>query len=128
MDASVEAPLTPPPSRKGGEEGGIFSFQEFQKLDLRVARVEAVEPHPKADRLYLLQVTDGSEVRTIVAGIRQAYSAEALRGRLVVVVWNLQPAVIRGVESRGMLLAADVEGCPALLGPDRGVPPGSRVR
>lgn len=83
------------------------SFDEFAKLDLRVARVVKAELHPSADRLLKLQLDDGSGVpRQICAGIRAQYKPEDLVGRLIVVVANLAPRKIRGEESRGMLLAA----------------------
>lgn len=85
----------------------IVAFDEFARLDLRVARIERAEPHPNADRLLVLDVDDGSgEPRRICAGIRDQYEPEALVGRLIVIVANLAPRKIRGEESRGMLLAA----------------------
>jgi len=84
-----------------------ITFEEFAKIDLRVARVVSAEAHPSADRLYKLMVDDGSgQARQICAGIRQAYTAEELVGKTIVIVANLAPRIIRGVESRGMLLAA----------------------
>lgn len=83
------------------------SFDEFAKLDLRVARIVTAESHPKADRLFKLQVDDGSGTpRQLCAGIREHYQAEQLVGRLIIIVANLEPKVIRGEQSRGMLLAA----------------------
>ena len=76
-------------------------------LDLRVGRIISAEDHPNADKLYVLQVDLGKEKRQLVAGLRQHYEKAALKGRHVVVVANLQPAKLRGVESQGMLLAAD---------------------
>jgi methionyl-tRNA synthetase len=85
----------------------MIAFDEFAKVDLRVAKVLSCVPHPSADRLYKLQVDDGSGVpRQICAGIRQHYAPEALVGKSIIIVANLQPRVIRGEESRGMLLAA----------------------
>ncbi|MDI6827621.1 MAG: methionine--tRNA ligase subunit beta, partial [Armatimonadota bacterium] len=105
-----------------------ISFEEFKKLDLRVGRIIAADKVAGADKLLLLTVDLGTEQRPIVAGIAQWYSPEELVGREIVVVANLAPAKIRGVESRGMLLAADVEGTAVLLQPDKDVPPGSSVR
>ncbi|MFH1400410.1 MAG: methionine--tRNA ligase [Nanoarchaeota archaeon] len=76
-------------------------------LDLRVARIEDVQDHPKADKLYILQIDLGSQKRQLVAGLRSHYTKEELQGKHIVVVANLQPASLRGVESQGMLLAAD---------------------
>ena len=84
-----------------------ITFEEFAKVDLRVAKVVAAENHPGADRLFKLQVDDGSGApRQVCAGIRGHYQAEELVGRLIIIVANLAPRVIRGEESRGMLLAA----------------------
>ncbi len=84
-----------------------ISFDEFARVDLRVARVVEAEAHPNADRLLKLKVDDGSgEPRQICAGIRAFYDPEDLVGRLIVIVANLAPRQIRGEESRGMLLAA----------------------
>lgn len=84
-----------------------ITFDEFAKVDLRVARVLSCEAHPNADKLWKLRLDDGSGVpRQICAGIREHYTPEQLVGRLIVIVANLAPRVIRGEESRGMLLAA----------------------
>jgi len=83
------------------------TFDEFAKLDLRIARVVKAENHPSADRLLKLQLDDGSGTpRQICAGIKGHYSAEEMVGKLIVIVANLAPRMIRGEESRGMLLAA----------------------
>lgn len=106
----------------------MIPYETFAQLDLRVGRVLSAEPHPNADRLYCLKVDLGIEVRQIVAGIRAAYpDPQALVGRHVAVVANLAPAVIRGVESQGMILAAD-DGVPSVLSPDRAVAPGAKIR
>ena len=102
------APASPAaaPAAPGGPKP-IVAFEDFAKLDLRVARVVAAENHPKADRLLRLQVDDGSGTsRQICAGIKEQYTPEQLVGKLIVIVANLAPRVIRGEESRGMLLAA----------------------
>ncbi len=84
-----------------------INFDEFARVDLRVARVVAAEAHPNADKLLKLQVDDGSGTpRQVCAGIRQWYQPEDLVGKTIVIVANLAPRVIRGEESRGMLLAA----------------------
>ena len=98
--APAPAPAKPEPKPQ-------ITFDEFAKIDLRIARVVQAENHPNADKLLKLQVDDGSGTpRQICAGIRGAYAAEDLVGKLIVVVANLAPRVIRGEESRGMLLAA----------------------
>ena len=83
------------------------SFEDFQKLDLRVATGIAAEPHPNADRLLLIQVDDGTGTpRQVCAGIKAWYDPKELLGRQVVIVANLAPRTIRGQESQGMILAA----------------------
>lgn len=106
----------------------IISFDEFKKLDLRIAEILKVEPHPNADRLWLIRVRIGEEERQIVAGIRKAYTAEELIGKKIVMVCNLQPAVIRGVESNGMLLAASAGDDVVLLVPQKDLPSGAIVK
>lgn len=83
-----------------------IEFEQWADMDLRVAEIIDVEDHPNADKLYVLRVLIGEEERTIVAGIRKYYSKEELIGKKIVVFANLKPAVLRGVESQGMLLAA----------------------
>jgi len=103
------------------------SFEEFKRLDLRIGRVEAAERVPGTKKLLLLKVNVGGEVRQLVAGLAEFYSPEELVGRYVVVVTNLEPKVIRGHRSEGMLLAAVHEGKPVLIVPESGVPPGTPV-
>jgi methionyl-tRNA synthetase len=105
----------------------MISFEDFKKLNLVVATVTRVEDHPGADRLLLLTVDLGEEERTLVAGIREFYRPQALVGKQLVVVENLEPATIRGVESRGMILAAQSGQTLSLVTLDRPVPPGSAV-
>ena len=105
-----------------------ITIDQFLEADLRVARVLAAEPVPEADRLLKLEIDLGSERRQIVAGIARSYEPSALVGRLIIVVANLEPARIRGVESQGMLLAADLGGRPVLAGFVDDVVPGTRVR
>jgi methionine--tRNA ligase beta chain len=107
----------------------VLSIDDFRRLDLRVATITAASPHPNADRLLVLQVDLGSEQRQLVAGIRAHYEPQALVGRQVVVVANLEPATLRGVESQGMLLAAaDAEGRLAIVTPEKPVAPGAVVK
>ena len=89
-----------------------IAFEDFVKIDLRVATITSAEAHPNADKLLKLQLDDGSgEPRQICAGIKAFYEPEALVGKQIVIVANLAPRNLRGEESRGMLLAAsDVSG------------------
>ncbi len=122
-------PATPPvPVAAPPAPPAPITYADFSKLDLRVGEILEASLHPKADRLLVLKVKIAEEVRQVVAGIRSAYDPTVLAGRRVVVVANLAPAVIRGVESQGMLLAADLDGKAVLLAPDREVPSGSKVK
>ena len=105
-----------------------ISIRTFFETELRVARVISAERVPNADRLLKLQVDLGTEQRQLVAGIAEAYDPESLVGKRIIVVANLQPARIRGVESQGMLLAADLDGRPILATFDEDVAPGTPVR
>ncbi|RMF54791.1 methionine--tRNA ligase [Candidatus Woesearchaeota archaeon] len=111
------------------DELEVFSKKEdpFSKLDLRVAKVLNAEDHPQAEKLYVLSIDLGAEKRTLVAGLKGYYSKEQLKGKKIVVVANLKPACLRGIESKGMLLAAeDKEKKVALLLAEKSEP-GDRV-
>jgi methionyl-tRNA synthetase len=114
----------------GGEKAGeaMISIDRFLEVELRVATVVAARAVPRSDRLLELGVDLGSERRTVVAGIAQQYAPDALVGRQVVVVANLKPAKLMGIESQGMVLAATDDGKPILLHPELPVAPGTRVR
>lgn len=89
----------------------MASLEDFKKLEFKVGRIKEVNEHPNADRLYVITVDMGEKTKQVVAGIRNSYKKEDLVGREVVVVDNLDPVMLRGVESQGMILAAsDDEG------------------
>ena len=116
------------PSTTSADDTPI-SIDDFMRVDLRVARVLEAEALPKSKKLLKLKVDTGSDHRTIVAGIAEAYQPEQLIGRTVVIVVNLQPAKLMGVESNGMVLAASSEGGkPTLIGFEDVVALGTRVR
>lgn len=107
----------------------LISFEEFQKLDLRVGKVIEVDKVPQADKLYRLQVDLGEgDRRQLVAGLAEDFSPEEILGKNVILVANLEPATIRGVRSCGMILAAGAERPLALVVADRDCPPGTQVR
>lgn len=110
------------------EQPKLMDIDRFFETELRVATVLSVDRIEKADRLLKLQIDLGEERRQLVAGIAQAYDPDSLIGKRIIVVTNLKPARIRGVDSQGMLLAADVEGRPVLATFEEDVPPGTRVR
>jgi len=105
----------------------MINIEEFRKLDLRVGVVKSAEAHPNADKLLILKVDLGSEERQIVAGIRAHYQPEELVGRQVVVVANLETAKLRGMESRGMVLAASDGDRIVILTPEKTVSTGAKV-
>ena len=106
----------------------MISFEEFKKMDLRVAKIIEVEKVEGSENLLKLQIDLGKEIRQIIAGIAKYYRPEDLIGKEIVVISNLEPKIIFGLESKGMLLAADNEGEPVLLIPEKEVPPGTKVR
>ncbi len=107
----------------------LIDYEDFAKIDLRVARVVEARPHPDADKLLILKVDLGDAQRQIVAGIKGHYLPEDLVGKSIVVVRNLKPRKMRGEESQGMLLAASTEDRSQviLVTPMSEVPPGSKV-
>jgi len=87
----------------------MATYDDFKKIEFKVAKIKEVVEHPNADRLYIVTVDLGDRTKQVVAGIRNSYKKEDLIGRQVVVVDNLDPAILRGVESQGMILAASDE-------------------
>ncbi len=124
------APATPAAAPAAPEaEGTLISIDEFARIDLRVAQVIAAEAVAKADKLLKLTVKLGEEERTVVSGIRKWFEPEALVGRKVILVANLKPAKLRGIESQGMILAAeDDQGNLDLVGLGLDLPSGTKVR
>lgn len=106
----------------------LIDIEEFKKLDIRIGRIVRAERVPRTTKLLRLEVDVGGEIRQLVAGIADGYSPSELIDKLIVVLVNLRPRIIRGIVSQGMLLAVDVGGKPVLLTTDKPVPPGSRVR
>lgn len=106
--------------KSGGE------FQEYSALNLRIGKVLDVQPHPNADKLYLMKVDVGRQI-TMVSGLKEFYTPEQLKSKTLVIVTNLEPATIRGVKSEGMLLAAEEGNKLALLTPEKDLPAGTQV-
>lgn len=123
------APAAAPAAPQAGKP--LVSYDDFAKLDLRVGKVIEVANHPNADKLYVLKVDLGTEQRQVLAGLRAYVAPEGLLGRSIVVVANLEPRKMRGMESQGMLLAASYpEGDDrkvVILTTDLEVPPGSTI-
>jgi len=136
--AAAAAPETPPvaplpaatpaqPAPSAPEGVAVIGIDDFMKVELRVAKVLAAEAVPKSKKLLKLSVDAGTETRTILAGIAEAYTPEQMVGRTIVIVANLAPRKLMGIESNGMVLAASVgDGLPVLVTVDN--LPGARVR
>ncbi|HET9795157.1 MAG TPA: methionine--tRNA ligase [Thermoanaerobaculia bacterium] len=122
-----EVPMSEASAPPGGPK---ITIEEFQKIELRTAKIVAAEPVPKSKKLMRLEVDLGTERRQVVAGIATRYAAENLVGKTVVIVANLQPAKLMGLESNGMVLAASLpdSGEPVVLVPEAEVPPGTKVK
>ena len=106
-----------------------ITIDDFAKIELRVGIVKVAERVPKADKLLRLEVDIGTEVRQVLAGIAEAYAPETLVGRKVVIVANLAPRKMRGLESNGMIVAASLDGGkPVLAGFLEDVPVGARLK
>ncbi len=106
----------------------MVTYEDFKKLELIVALIKEVKEHPNADRLYVLKIDAGNGEKQLVAGIRASYKPDELVGRKVVVINNLEPAVIRGEASNGMILAASGENGPVILLPEKDVPIGAIIK
>jgi len=132
--AATTAPAAPaaapaPVAAPAAATPELISYEEFMKVDLRVAKVLTAERVPKSKKLMKLLVDTGVDQRTIVAGIAEAYEPEALVGRTLAIVFNLKPAKLMGIESNGMVLAGSVEGGkPVLVSFEEPLAPGARVR
>lgn len=111
---------------------GLINFDDFQKLDLRVGKIIKVEEIEGADKLYKLSVDLGSKIgkRTICAGLKQYYSKEDLKGKKIILLVNLAPREMRGIESQGMLLAAvsEDESEVVLISPEKDIEVGAKIR
>jgi methionyl-tRNA synthetase len=142
MEQEQNKPPAPPSAAAAGAPAGPgaaaapavaatakIGIEDFAKVEMRVGQVKTAERVAGADRLLQLQVDIGDEVRQIVAGLALAYKPEELVGRKVVVVTNLQPRKLRGVESNGMIVAASLpDGAPVLAGFLEDVPVGARLK
>ena len=127
-NCSATSRLTTFPSAAPATPATI-GIDDFQKIALRVGTILTAQEHPNADRLLVLTIDIGEPTpRQLVAGIRASYQAAELIGKQVVVVANLKPATLRGVESQGMVLAGSNASTFAVLNPDKPLPPGSIVK
>ena len=128
---SATTATSTPDEEKRSPEAERISIDEFANVDLRVGRIVRAEVVPRSKKLIRLEIDIGSGVRQVVAGLAKAYAPDVLEGRYVIVVANLKPAMLMGLESNGMVLAAtSSDGQPVLLMPEEPdqIPPGAKVR
>jgi methionyl-tRNA synthetase len=132
IDALAAKAIIPPPITSANPAPATnksITFNDFKKVDLRVALVEAAAPVPDTSKLLLLTLKVGEEKRSVVSGIAEFYKPEELVGKKVILVYNLAPRAIRGVESQGMVLAAPgKDGRLALLAPDKDISDGVQIQ
>ncbi len=106
----------------------MINIEEFKKVELRIAQVKEVNEHPNADKLLVLTLDAGEKTKQVVAGIKSAYNKDNLVGKFVVLVDNLEPALLRGVESQGMVLAGSDDTGVVIISPEKPLKPGSIVK
>lgn len=130
-DGAPAAVVASPPPQAAATQAtnNKISIDDFSKVELRVGQVKVAERVPKSDKLLRLEIDIGTEVRQVLAGIAEAYAPETLVGRKVVIVANLAPRKMRGLESNGMIVAASLEGGkPVLAGFLEDVPIGAKLK
>ena len=106
----------------------MITYDDFIKLDIRIGTVTSAEKVQGTDKLIRLEIDLGEGTRQVVAGMALTYTPQDFIGKQVPILVNLEPRKLKGIESQGMILAADVGGKPIMLIPEREVPPGSAVR
>lgn len=106
----------------------MISIDDFQKLEIKIGTVTSCEKVENADKLLKLEIDLGDEKRIVLTGMSEFYEPSHFEGKQIPVLVNLEPRTIRGIESQGMILAADIDGRPVLLHPDEKVPEGSKIR
>ncbi|NTW58912.1 MAG: methionine--tRNA ligase subunit beta [Nitrospirae bacterium] len=116
----IEKPAAAPPE--------LIGIEDFAKVQLRVGKIVAAERVEKSEKLVKLRVDIGTETRQVVAGIGKSYAPEQLLDKSIVIVANLKPAKLMGVESQGMLLAASAGDLLSVVTPDREIRPGAKVK
>ena len=107
---------------------GFVPFEEFRKLEFKIAEIISASDHPNADKLVVLKIRVGENEKQIVAGIKAHYPPDTLVGKKIVIVDNLEPAVIRGEKSEGMLLAASDDTTLTLVVPEKPISSGAKVK
>ena len=128
LPASPPAASTPAATAPAADVKPNVTYETFAQLDLRVATVLEAREHPNANKLLLLKIQVGDVVKQIVAGIKAHYAPETLIGSQIIIVNNLEPAMLRGEESQGMLLAASDATSVVLLRPEKPISSGAKVK
>ena len=128
LPASLPAVPTPAATAPATDVKPNVTYETFAQLDLRVATVLEAREHPNANKLLLLKIQVGDVVKQIVAGIKAHYAPETLIGSQIIIVNNLEPAMLRGEESQGMLLAASDATSVVLLRPEKPISSGAKVK
>ena len=121
-------PVSVAPAAAVVEAKPLITYETFAQLDLRVATVLEAREHPNANKLLLLKIQVGDITKQIVAGIKAHYAPETLVGTQIIIVNNLEPAMLRGEESQGMLLAASDANSVVLLRPEKAISSGAKVK
>lgn len=106
----------------------MITYEDFKKLDIKIGEIISAEKVENSDKLIKLKIDIGSEKRQVVAGIAASYSPKELIGKQILVIVNLEPRKLMGIESQGMILAADLDDKPILLYPDKKVTNGSSIK
>ncbi len=106
----------------------MIKFEDFKKLDIRIGKVVSAERVEGSDKLLKLEIDLGKEIRQIIMGMAKFYEPDYFLNKELIILTNLEPRKFMGIESQGMVLAADVNGEPILLLPEKEVPPGSIVK
>ena len=106
----------------------MISFNDWKKIDIRVGKILEVKDHPNADKLLVMKVDIGNDIRTVVAGIKNYYSKKELINKKVIVFTNLEQKELRGIKSEGMILAAVKENKVVLISPDKDVEVGAVIQ
>ena len=106
----------------------MIIFDDFNKLDIRIATILEAEPVPETDKLLKLKIDLGDEQRELVAGIAEDYKPEDIKGKQIPILTNLEPKTIKGIESQGMILAVDIDNKAVLLHPDKKTANGAKIR
>lgn len=105
-----------------------LKFEDWEKVEIKTGTIKSIEDHPNADKLYILKVNIGDEEKQFVAGLRKHYTKEELKGKQAIFLTNLEPVILRGIKSEGMILAAGDKDKLSIFIPDRKIPNGCKLK